>query len=201
MRCKNCGWNNPSGKMVCEKCNSSLDVSEIVEGRKTLREISGVKSDNMVENDIVQSRDNDSVCKNCGYPIMPGSLHCPQCGANAEDSSSKSSSVADARKTILPGRHSVCTLKFISEPNENISEDNALLSFSGSEIILNRGNTEPNNNTITSKEQARLVYENHKWYIQDKSELQTTYVRPGEKIEIKDGDVILLGDRRFRFNS
>ena len=199
MRCKNCGWNNPSGKMVCEKCNLSLDVSEIVEGRKTLREVPGMKSDNLVENDNVKLRDNDLVCKNCEYPIMPGSLHCPQCGANADDLSLKYSS-ADARKTISPGRRSVCTLKFIFEPNENISEENALLSFSGKEIILNRGNTEPDNNTITSKEQARLVCENHKWYIQDKSELQTTFVRPGEKMEIKDGDIILLGDRRFRFN-
>ena len=200
MRCKNCGWNNPSGKMVCEKCNSSLDVSEIVEGRKTLREVSGMQSDNMVENDIVKSRDNDSGCKNCGYPIMAGSINCPQCGAGNDDSSSKSS-LGDTRMTILPNRRSICSLRFISEPNENISEDSALLSFSGSEIILNRGNTEPDNNTITSKEQARLVYENHKWYIQDKSELQTTFVRPGEKMEIKDGDIILLGDRRFRFNS
>ena len=204
MRCKNCGWNNPSERMVCEKCNSSLGVSEISEDgkRKTIRESSSVKLKNLGVGEDVESADREnSICENCGYPIMSGGQYCPQCGTDVVKAPSMPSSDNNERKTILPSRRSCCTLIMVAEPGEKLSDDNALLSFSGNEIILNRGNTEPKNNTITSREQAIITCENRKWYIQDKSELQTTFIRPGEKTEIKDGDIILLGDRRFRFNS
>ena len=66
--------------------------------------------------------------------------------------------------------------------------------------MLNRSNTDEENMTITSKEQAVLIYENKKWYIQDKSEQKTTFVYTSDKIELKPGDVIVLGNRRFEFS-
>ena len=54
--------------------------------------------------------------------------------------------------------------------------------------------------TITSKEQAALTYENKKWYLQDRSEQKTTFVYTTEKIELKPGDIIVLGNRRFEFD-
>ena len=74
------------------------------------------------------------------------------------------------------------------------------LEFSGESVVLNRSNTDEENMTITSKEQAVLIYENKKWYIQDKSEQKTTFVYTSDKIELKPGDVIVLGNRRFEFS-
>ena len=74
------------------------------------------------------------------------------------------------------------------------------LVFSGEEIILNRDKTDEGNMTITSKEQAVLTYENKKWYLQDRSEQKTTFVYTTEKIELKPGDIIVLGNRRFEFD-
>ncbi|GHV48545.1 hypothetical protein FACS1894181_04590 [Bacteroidia bacterium] len=73
------------------------------------------------------------------------------------------------------------------------------MSFTGESVVLNRANTEPDNLTITSKEQALLIFENEKWYIQDRSEHQTTFIRASERIELKRGDIIMLGNRRFEF--
>jgi len=91
-----------------------------------------------------------------------------------------------------------CSLAFISGTDE--STNDSPLRFSGNVILLHRGNTEPDNQTITSKTQAELCFENDKWYIQDKSALKTTYVYAGERKEIKPGDIIVLGNRSFVFN-
>jgi hypothetical protein len=53
--------------------------------------------------------------------------------------------------------------------------------------------------TITSKEQAEIKLENGDWYIVDKSEKKTTFVRPDAAIKLKKGDIILLGDTKFIF--
>ena len=91
-----------------------------------------------------------------------------------------------------------CSLTSISGNDEPTND--ASLRFSGNVIQLNRGNTEPDNQTITSKTQAELSFENDKWYIQDKSALKTTYIYAGERKELKPGDIILLGNRLFIFD-
>ena len=83
-------------------------------------------------------------------------------------------------------------------PHENEGEYDSI-TYQGEQTVLNRANTEPNNMYITSKQQAVIVNENGKWYIEDKSELQTTYLYVSGKREIHSGDIILLGNRRFIF--
>lgn len=83
-------------------------------------------------------------------------------------------------------------------PHENEGEYDSI-TYQGEQTVLNRANTEHNNMYITSKQQAVIVNENGKWYIEDKSELQTTYLYVSGKREIHSGDIILLGNRRFIF--
>lgn len=66
-------------------------------------------------------------------------------------------------------------------------------------INLNRENLDPSNNTISSHTQAELSFEEGKWYLVDKSAHKTTFLLVAEKTELKDGDVILMGDRRIIF--
>jgi hypothetical protein len=84
-------------------------------------------------------------------------------------------------------------------PKEDEELDIQPLSFTGSEIILNRDNTETENQTITSKEQASLTFEDGKWSVEDKSSLKTTFIHVNEKKELKSGDILVLGNRRFLF--
>ncbi len=53
--------------------------------------------------------------------------------------------------------------------------------------------------TITSKEQAEIRLENGEWFLIDKSEKQTTFLRPGEPLKLRKGDIILLGDTKCIF--
>ena len=75
------------------------------------------------------------------------------------------------------------------------------MEYEGKSIILNRENTEVSNRTITSKEQAEIVFEDGHWYLLDRSELRTTFIQANRKIDIIPDDIIVLGDRRFKFES
>jgi uncharacterized Zn finger protein (UPF0148 family) len=202
MRCKYCGWDNPAGNAKCSKCNQplseeydygnrqreTLDDKEF-NPRKTVSENATFPKQNPEK-----TSGKEDTCSRCGYPVMEEATACPACGTQKEIQKE-----ADfGRQTIRPGRRSHCSLTLIPEEKERIRPET--FSFSGEEIILNRNNTEQDNPTITSKEQAALTYENRRWYIQDRSELKTTCVQASRKIEIQPGDIIILGDRRFEFD-
>jgi hypothetical protein len=72
--------------------------------------------------------------------------------------------------------------------------------FSGTLIELNRDNLDPPNNSITSKVQATLTNINGRWYIEDQSVLKTTYKHIEGTVELKNGDIIIMGDRKFVFS-
>ena len=91
-----------------------------------------------------------------------------------------------------------CTLTPLAWENENLDAKD--IQFTCESILLNRDNTDPNNSSITSKVQAILTYEDDKWYVEDKSQMQTTFKHVGKKTLLEDNDVILLGNRRFIFN-
>ena len=72
--------------------------------------------------------------------------------------------------------------------------------FTGDSVQLNRSNTEPDNMSITSKVQAVITCEDGKWFVQDQSDLHTTFVLASRKTRLKDGDILLLGNRLFEFH-
>jgi len=67
-------------------------------------------------------------------------------------------------------------------------------------IELNRSNLDPGNSSITGKVQAELTYEDGTWRMKDRSELQTTFLLASTPTPLKDGDILLLGDRKFIFS-
>lgn len=91
---------------------------------------------------------------------------------------------------------------FVLKPLKRMNERNEpeAVELEGKEVILTRENTEPNNPSITSKEQALVRHENGKWFITDRSEQHTTFVCPSKPVELADGDIILLGNRLFEFH-
>ena len=73
------------------------------------------------------------------------------------------------------------------------------ITFSGNNVILNRQNTDPNNNTITSKEQAVIIHKKDGWYIDNRSAGKTTYIQVTHETKLKPGDIIVMGNRAFEF--
>ncbi len=104
--------------------------------------------------------------------------------------------------TILPSWYYQSEAGFTLKPLKRVNERHELdeREFEGATVVLNRDNTEPGNGSITSKEQAVITHEGNDWFIQDRSEQKTTFVHCGQKLQLHDGDIILLGNRLFVFH-
>ena len=141
--------------------------------------------------------DEQLKCDKCGAEVSVEFSFCPKCGERIH------------LPTIRAIRHKPtpppeppkpkCYLTLIPEEEEQTKP--VRKDYEGDSIILTRENTEANNRTITSKEQAELIFEDGKWFVFNKSELGSTYLEAGRKLELQQGDVIVMGDRRFKFEA
>lgn len=134
-------------------------------------------------------RQKSRTCKKCGNEIPFTAKFCPICGIPLQ--------MGTINVWENPRQGGFCTLKPLSWKGEDMQY--SPISYSGEVISLNRSNTDPNNNTITSKEQAVLTQEGDAWYIEDRSEQHTTLLRVSKKTKLENGDVIVLGNRLFEF--
>lgn len=225
MRCKNCGWPNEDNVSRCVKCNAPLQGSMIDTGRQqsmqpsepesiktTLREPSSSGGS------VSPSERESNNCPRCGYPVSSETRECPVCHAELQQIGKNNANGHEqiprpavnpnnrggfrpAGGTInpwsTPAEDSFCTLRRIPWQNERVTYEP--VSYSGEQVVLNRANTDSNNNSITSREQAVISHENGEWFIENRSELQTTLVRVAGKMKLEDGDVIVLGNRMFEF--
>jgi hypothetical protein len=82
-------------------------------------------------------------------------------------------------------------------------ETSQLITFkaAGDQVTVNRANLDEGNFTITGKVQATFTFKDNKWWLSDWSDLKTTFIQVKEPRELRDGDIILMGDRRFIFYS
>ena len=74
------------------------------------------------------------------------------------------------------------------------------LEFHGNDIVLNRGNLDPNNSSISGQQHAKVTRQNGTWYLEDLSSNQATFLQVQGKVELKPGDRIILGNKIFRFD-
>ncbi len=220
MRCSNCGWENPDHNTRCEKCGSALSGGRVNNPQqpqtapqpnfnKTVNEAS-VFPDMPANIPNVPTVGGQS-CPKCGYPLRPNQTKCPNCGwgqpaaptipePKPKPNTGTSNPFAG---TVNPYTQVASANKCTLTPIKQDAEDEAPqpLVFKGEKNDLNRANLDADNMTITSKVQAQLTCENGKWYIQDTSAQQTTFVRAAEKTALKDGDIILMGNRQFIFKA
>lgn len=218
MRCKNCGWSNDSNVTTCVKCGNYLgeESHEHFTSNNSVPDNEGTKK-TVMENSVF-GRGNESSassneqksCPQCGYPMRPNTDKCPNCNYIVNGNGQHTQNVNYGgqqsggvhRGTINPYMKAQQTgPSFVLQPIPRYNERNILqpLELQGEEVILNRDNTDPGNSSITSAEQAVLSYAYGHWYLEDRSEMKTTFVQAAHKIEVHSGDIILLGDRLFEF--
>lgn len=230
MRCLFCGWDKtPEGQENCEKCgrplSESVSQSDAVdkkhaqhrptsrqsasadELKKTVRE--GTVAGSAVEEPA------GNVCPSCGYTEYVKGESCPVCGytdsresvpsddeevLTTEDSERGADSL---RKTVRPNRkgEKQATFRLVPIVEGTGEEEGFPISFEGSAVELNRANTDPSNNEITSRVQARVLYKDGRWTVVDCSEFKTTYVQASREMELRDGDYLLLGTQLYRFEA
>lgn len=191
MRCNNCGWENPNGNQKCEKCNAPLQSgvsSQRFDVHSTINEslpfepqqsLNKTTIDETIidEPKVVQGQQNPNTAKTVDF----GETINPYAGMGA----------------FVPVPR--CILKPVIFPGEDKRYAPQQINIKGDYTELNRQLIDPDNKTITSKVQATLSFKDGKWYVQNQSAQKTTYVYAGEPIEVKSGDIILMGNRTFVF--
>ncbi len=175
VKCNSCGYLYNSDTSNCPNCGDAQVKAE--------------KSP--LDNNHANMQHNEKLieCPNCHKRVPAKYSFCANCG--------KPFKMGTINPWAKPQNGALCSLTPIAwEEEEKIPE---AINYTGNSIVLNRDNTDPNNNSITSREQAVLTYEDGAWYIEDKSQLQTTYLHIAKKTKLEDGAVIILGNRRFIF--
>ena len=190
MRCPNCGWDNADQNKRCEKCNAPL----FFQGNE-----SDIPSPIQVAGPIPPPKDETD---RGGRTIFGKTILDPIEGPDSKPGTPSNTSPSTGG-TIPPwamfgNAMSYCKLTPLpSAPNERHLPND--LELKGEYVELKRGNLEPENYTISQKLQAVLTSRNGKWFIKDQSAFKTTYVLATEEVPLKNGDVILMGNRRFVF--
>lgn len=128
-------------------------------------------------------------CAGCGVQLVPGAQFCSQCGRPVK--------MGTVNSGPQVGGGNFFTLRPIPWDKETVQYQP--ITYSGNSIDLNRDNTDPNNTSITSKLQAVITNVNGQWYIEDKSAFQSTLIHVRGKVKLQDGDIIILGNRKFEF--
>jgi ribosomal protein L32 len=160
---------------------------------------------------------NVAKCPSCGfYPLrneVSAAHPCPNCGttgdAKAEATaapayqpaaSHQMQKAAGANKTmrlgdLSPEEEAKPEFKLTEERSQSVKE------FNGTEVSVNRDNLDAGNMSISSQEHATFVFEDGKWYLNDKSSNGATFIQVNGKIELTEGTKILMGNRIYTFQS
>jgi len=151
-------------------------------------------------------------CPNCGYQLRSNVSVCPNCHrpVNAENGDTvneiidKPSPAGRFGGTVRPKCNFVTEVGFSLTPIANDGEFKTpgKVDFEEEHVELTRSNIDPNNRTITSKVQAVMNFDGNtrRWSIQDQSAQQYTFVLCRNEMQITEGNILLIGDRKFVFH-
>ena len=153
-------------------------------------------------------------CHKCGYSNILNAKKCIKC----------QNSLFEDAPSISNGMNTSIDLKF-NKPPEVVKEDpkkTRIVNFQSSKscqlIALGADHAEgksfaiqgentnltrdflgTDNNTISRKGHASIVARDGNWYIENLSDLKTTFIQVKGPSKLSDGDMIMLGDSLFKF--
>ena len=205
MRCTNCGWDNADQNTRCEKCNAPLEKTarEVGENQspifetpspgireaigKTVREDKPFNKTLRDYKETLRDPIEEPIVPKVSEPKQPTDNKSPYGGTIPPWMQFGASAMSFCRLTPMP----------IAPNDIHLPQE---VELKGEYNELNRGNLEPDNFTISQKVQAIMACKDGKWYIKDQSPYKTTFVLASEEVPLKNGDVILMGNRRFVFS-
>ncbi|MCD8208051.1 MAG: zinc ribbon domain-containing protein [Bacteroidales bacterium] len=175
--CPRCGYPLGDGAKSCPNCNYELQSSQV--------------------------KDRTLTCKSCGAENAADARYCSYCGESLTKGGrqirrpSMGGTVMGGPISDSPAGKTFCTLRPIVWEGEERNYEP--VTYSGEVIVLSRSNTDANNNSITSNEQAVLTHKDGEWYIENRSDLRSTFIRVNGQVKLNNGDIIVLGNREFEF--
>ncbi len=204
--CTNCGFNNRDESIRCIKCNYVLEpvasdeksngyylgggTSPVQKTKAGIR-VNSPAWDEKKEPDATSLTES---CLSCGYPARTGEILCPNCGKPLAPET-------DANKTVrrvVPVVQTSASYRLVALSMDAETELKSI-PLNGENIVLNRDLIDSGNNSISRTGHASLTYQGGEWWLENLSSLKSTFIQVNSPVKIKEGDVILIGDRLFRF--
>lgn len=200
IRCSFCQTINPAGAQKCRGCNASLEGSVVIENNNGRNQ----KLDNNMERAFEtrqptqkeESSDIFTNCPECGYPLRSGSKECPRCHYRAQKNDpikKEDNNQSEAVWNIVESEFKIG----LCDKNGEISNAKA---YTTDDIVLGREELCPDNNNI-SRQHIHITNEDGHWYIEDVSSTHQTFLIVKKKTPIENGDVLVLGNKFFRFET
>lgn len=184
-----------------EKTIVDISATGDVQLRKTLSDNSNY--------DLNSGETDNSKCSKCSYPLRPNEVVCPNCGTEqkkgaenkARDNSDDSTLVMN--KLNLAKTASIDTIDFAQTKTPkfklSIFKGKKSTVFEGLSVVLNRTNTDLNNSNISKEAHAVVEFKDNKWILKDVSSNGATFVQVTQPTEVKDKDLIIIGNVIYRF--
>lgn len=200
IRCSFCQTINPPGSKKCRGCSASLEGSVIRDygigknfrSGNTMGEVSEIRQPTQKE----ENSEIGNICPICGYPLRCGSDECPQCHGKSQKKEKSKKNDGMKSEAIW----NIDESKFrigLCDKNGEISDAK---TYENDDIVLGREELLPGNNNIC-RQHIHITNENGRWYVEDVSSTHQTFLIVKEKTPIEDGDVLVLGNKFFRFKT
>ena len=203
IRCGICQTMNPPGAKKCRGCSASLEGSVIKEqnvvhvpNHNPMERKSETEKRQPTLREIESEYSSESIKCKCGYPLRHGVTVCPRCKTpvNKETKPEIDPNISVAQWNMVGNQ------KFrigLCDKNGAISDAK---TYSSGDVVLGREELLPGDNTL-SRKHIHITNENGQWYIEDNSSTKQTYIIVKGKTLIENGDVMVLGNKFFRFET
>jgi len=193
MRCINCGWNNPDGLQRCQKCNQPLPVlPKVEEVSESSRPVKPVKDDPRFKSTQrdVRATTVDDIKEGMRSTV----LNVNPTYDEAPEPEARHGVILEDEVREKPVRE---------ETKEKSEEGFKLVPVDGGDSIACVGSPFVVNRSvlpgaaIDPEFQAELSVLDGCLFVEDKSQLCSTYILAKKKMAVERGDVLLMGGRRF----
>ena len=185
----------------CPRCNYPMMGNYCSNcGYEAMGTETAFEKDDAISQDILEKVKNHlNKCDNCDAEVPAEYSFCPHCGSKIQQKTINIFDKPDAadinEDKVVPCRFSLTPVVSNSQKQPDVLQ----FEFTEGSFILKRDNIAPGNRTITTKGQAEVRYEDGKWVLLNRSEFDSTFVAAIRPIELLSGDLILMGNQRYRF--
>lgn len=179
IRCEKCGYANKASATKCVKCHAPL----------------------------MQEQPSYGTAANQGKTVMDAHV-----GAPSWDAANKTREVVipvpqpvppanDHGKTVVR-RAAVSEKGFaLAALSPDDEQEVRKIPLTGPSVNLNRDLLDAGNTSISRKGHAVLTFRDGAWWIENVSDLQTTFVRVNQPVKLAEGDVFMIGDSLYRLKA
>jgi hypothetical protein len=196
LRCPACSASNEADYMFCQKCGTKLssaplpaEVKTILEEQSTPQGVApqGVSSKSV---DAFKTTPTDKTvdCPNCANEVTIGSAFCNMCG------------------TRISGDHTVAMASLRSVAKARIrlivdGEESAEEYELGNETVVGRikGDINFPFDDYMSSKHASIIRRGNVFVLKDEGSRNGTLIKIDGEVELKPGDMFLIGKQLFRF--